>query len=252
MHEKNAFITLTYDDAHLPGPKLVYSDWQKFMKRLRKTQAAPIGCFVTGEYGDENKRPHWHAILFNYWPKDSVFKRNTRRGDRVFSSVHLDSLWGNGISEFGFVTFESAGYCARYAAKKLVHGQDLSHDYNPISRKSSKHAIGKKFLEKFWADVFHTGYVLHPDGVQKLPIPRYYERWLKQEHPAAWLSYVTGPKVEKTERAYARSEKEELAYRLANIKRLGNGMLNWTVSPTERRRLVLEAKFKRLQQFNKL
>ena len=69
-----------------------------------------------------------------------------------------------GNTELGSVTFESAGYCARYSAKKLVHGKDDEHDFNPISKKSSKHAIGKTWLEKFWPDVFNHGHLVLPNG----------------------------------------------------------------------------------------
>ena len=64
MHEENSFVTLTYSDEHLKNPKLQYSDFQKFMKRLRfVNNDRKIGVFVTGEYGEKNKRPHWHAIF---------------------------------------------------------------------------------------------------------------------------------------------------------------------------------------------
>ena len=71
------FITLTYDDLHLPfaipeigsnmvgSPTLVKSDLQLFFKRLRKKLATNIRYYAVGEYGSRTSRPHYHAIVFN-------------------------------------------------------------------------------------------------------------------------------------------------------------------------------------------
>jgi len=245
MYQDNAFITLTYSDEHLKSDKLQYVDFQLFMKRLRKTLNEPIGFFVTGEYGEKTKRPHWHAIVFNWTPRDAKPSRVTERGDRVFTSDHLDRLWGKGRTETGTVTFESAGYCARYAAKKLVHGSDECHDYHPISKKSSKHAIGKKFLEKHWKDIFNYGEVHLPDGNMSC-IPRYYEKWLKEHQPDAWIEYIDKLKLKRMEDATAREQREEDRYwgqmdRRARFKPA-------LITKNKRRKAVVEAKFKLLQQ----
>lgn len=208
MHEKNSFITLTYSDEHLKSPKLVYSDWQNFMKKLRKTQEAPIGVFVTGEYGDKNRRPHWHALLFGYRPSDGILSERTERGDSLYESKNLTQLWSKGRCNFGEVTINSAGYCARYAAKKLVHGRDDDHGFTPISKKSSKHAIGRTWLEKFYEDVFRPGGPTFADGTP-YQIPRYYERWFKETHPEKHARYVTQIKEEKMKTAALRAEEEK-------------------------------------------
>jgi len=204
MYDNNCFITLTYSDENLKSPKLEYRDFQLFMKKLRKTQNAKLGVFVTGEYGDLTKRPHWHAIIFNWRPTDCVPKYKNDRGDQIYSSQLLTKLWSHGITELGSVTFESAGYTARYAAKKLAHGNDESHDYQPISKKSNQQAIGKKWLEKFWPDVFTHGYIILSDGTQTA-IPRYYEKWLQKHQPKEWEDYVTRTKQRKIESASNRA-----------------------------------------------
>ena len=245
VHEKNSFVTLTYSDEHLKSPWLQYRDFQLFMKKLRKTQDEPIGVFVTGEYGDKTKRPHWHAILFNYRPSDCRHFRVNDRGDEIFSSDMLDKLWNNGRTEVGSVTFHSAGYCARYAAKKLIHGNDGSHEYLPISKKSSKHAIGKKFLEKFWPDIFSEGIVILPDGKQTT-IPRYYEKWLRDTHPDAWIDYVTTTKQKKMTEAALRSHREEIRWWETQDKR--DFYKPNLITQVERRKIILRKKFKELQK----
>lgn len=249
MHERNCFITLTYSDENLKSPKLDYTDFQKFMKKLRKVQNAPIGVFVTGEYGDKTKRPHWHAILFNYCPSDSVLKYTNDRGDRVFESETLSKLWGNGIAEFGSVTFHSAGYCARYAAKKLGHGRDGEHEFEPISKKSNKHAIGKKWIEKYWPDVFNYGHVILADG-KKCTIPRYYEKWFKENRPNEWLIYTEKVKLEKIAKA-TRREKITQAEYFDRVFARGSGRTN-PKTPNQVRNDLLKAKFKMLQDNLKL
>lgn len=251
MHEKNSFVTLTYDDNHLK-PRLDYSDFQKFMKRLRKLQNAPIGVFVSGEYGEETKRPHWHAIIFNWEPPDLKKIFETKRGDVVYSSQVLDKVWGLGSTKTGSVTFESAGYCARYAAKKLCHGKDQDHDYHPISKKSSKYAIGKAWLEKFYMDVFNHGEMLieAKEEIVTSSIPRYYEKWFEKNHPEKFQYYKENIKQTKIVYAHDRAEKERLCYIDQSSSR--SVFKENCLTPAQVREVILKSKFQMLQNNLKL
>lgn len=273
MHENNAFITLTYDDEHLESPKLIYSDFQKWMKKIRKgpyidprgrlryaypdgKNAPAIGVMVVGEYGEKTKRPHWHAIVFNWAPPDGVYLYSNERGDKSYTSEILSKTWGKGRAEFGEVTFQSAGYCARYSAKKLVHGRDESHEFHPISKKSSKHAIGKKYLEKFWPDIFNSGEIRLSDG-SSCSIPRYYERWFKENHPEEWLRYVTGKKQTKMDLATAQDQKQKMEYAEQVAARAvltsQDGIFRGHPrSFREAKKINADAKFKMLQAYLKL
>lgn len=249
MHEENCFVTLTYSDDHVTQA-LDYTHFQNFMKTLRKTLNQPIGMIVAGEYGEKTKRAHWHAIIFGWRPRDAEYKYSNERGDKVFSSKTLEKIWGKGIAEFGSVTFHSAGYVARYAAKKLVHGKDDEHTFQPIFKMSNKQAIGKTWLEKFyWSDCFAKGYLTLENGKQT-GIPRYYEKWLKDHKPAEWLRYVTdikSKKIQAAEKAALKEKKEENEYRWSRCP--------YAPNPTPRIRVkesILNARFKQLQQFRKL
>ena len=88
LHSRNCFITLTYDDAHLPGISLVPRDYVLFMKRLRKMFGAGIRFFHCGEYGSINFRPHHHAIIFNFDFEDKVLW-SVRSGVRLYRSAAL-------------------------------------------------------------------------------------------------------------------------------------------------------------------
>lgn len=157
-----------------------------------------------------------------------------------------------GITEFGSVTFESAGYCARYSAKKLAHGNDAEHEYQPISKKSSLHAIGKKWLEKNWRDVFTHGelVLLRPDGsAVRSSIPRYYEKWLKEHQPHEWLAYVTQAKQRKIDIAQIRSEKDELAWKENfHERRARNQLSDSPLTQNEKREAIIEQKFNNMLQ----
>ena len=247
MYQDNCFVTLTYSDENLKSPKLQYEDFQKFMKRLRKSTTATIGMFVTGEYGEKTKRPHWHAIIFNWSPKDAKPTYKNDNGDQLYDSEQLTRLWGKGRTDLGSVTFKSAGYVARYAAKKLIHGQDSDHIYHPISKKSSKQAIGKKFLETYYKDIFNYGECIIEE--QKISIPRYYIKWLEKNHPDDWIRYVTETKL-KSQR-YARDKQEKITeqYFETDEKRaLGRGRL---ITPQQVQIKITEERFKRLNQYLK-
>lgn len=274
MHPENSFITLTYSDANLNSKKLNYLDFQLFIKRLRshifrnfiknygpsnwallskqerKQVFDPhkISIFVTGEYGDKTKRPHWHALIFNYSPTDLKYHHSNHNKDKIYTSQTLTDLWGLGHVELGSVTFQSAAYCARYAAKKLVHGKDQDHDYHPISKKSSHQAIGKKWLEKYYTDIFNHGYLVAPNGT-KVPIPRYYEKWLQKNHPDKWEKYLTIIKEERRQKAEAIALKEKQETDKINAQRLNqNFRKGFQVDKQSVKTAILNDKFKRLQK----
>lgn len=213
--DKNIFLTLTYDDDHLESPRLIYRHWQNFMKELRNEVGYHpddrISYMVTGEYGDQRKRPHWHAIIFNYSPSDAVFERKTDLGERVFHSASIEKIWSKGRTEFGSVTIESAGYVARYAAKKLIHGRDQDHDFIPVHRTSSRIPIGRPWIEKYWRQTFQQGFVVLPNG-SKAGIPRYYEDWFRQQMPNQWMEYASTVKIEQAKLAKQNAEKERAIY----------------------------------------
>lgn len=63
------FVTLTYDDEHVPIKDdcfftLRKKDFQDFMKRMRKHYGAILRYYAVGEYGGNFHRPHYHVLLF--------------------------------------------------------------------------------------------------------------------------------------------------------------------------------------------
>jgi len=179
MHDANSFITLTYDQEHLPPDgSLNLREFQLFMKKLRKFLGFPIRFFHCGEYGDKQGRPHYHALIFGYdFPDKTVWDR--RDEIILYRSKTLEKLWPIGFSTIGEVTFESAAYCARYIMKKITGQSAWEHyttwdpdtgevlatrtpEYTTMSRggKDGQGGIGRSWLDKYEHDVYPSDEVI--------------------------------------------------------------------------------------------
>lgn len=197
LYENNCFVTLTYNEEHLPPfGSLVPSDLQKFVKRLRKRFGSGIRFYACGEYGEAGSRPHYHLCIFNFSFTDQELW--SIRGDvRLFVSPSLDKLWLDGdgkpigFATVGEVTFESAAYVARYCMKKVVGSRAEAHytrlveqtgELVPIepefTRMSLKPGIGARWLEKFGSDVYPGDFVVFRG--KKYKVPRYYDVQLEK------------------------------------------------------------------------
>lgn len=198
LYASNSFITLTYNDDNLPKDGgLVLSDFQKFMKRLRKISGPGVRFFHCGEYGEKYGRAHYHSIIFNYDFPDKVYFKKTDRGDILYRSPLLESLWTVGNSMIGSVTFESAAYVARYCVEKITIS-DKSDDkarrawekkyvvmstgvirkaeYVTMSRGCKAlgtGGIGKEYFNKFKLDMYPQDYAIMR-GMKVRP-PKFYD-----------------------------------------------------------------------------
>lgn len=182
-HEKSSFVTLTYNDEHLPeGSNLCYRHCQLFFKKLRKACGIKIRFFLSGEYGTKNGRPHYHAIIFGLGPSDI----------RLF-----EDAWTGGKEEVsgsrGFVSafpvsHEAAKYVAKYTTKKLL-GESASwyKEAGVVPEKSlssRRPGIGANFVCEFGHEFSARGY-LYSDRGTKQRIPRYYKKRLLDINPLA-------------------------------------------------------------------
>lgn len=189
FHDQSCFITLTYDDQHVPEDYgLDLRHLQLFFKKFRKyLQPKKIRFFACGEYGDRLGRPHYHAIVFNHdWP-DKAFLDRSDSGEAIYTSEALGRLWGNGIVSTQDVTHKSAAYVARYCTKKVKTGDTFGADHyyrlSPVdgkfhsvrpefSTKSNRPGLGSKFVEQFKSDFYPSGFLV-VDGVRQAP-PKFY------------------------------------------------------------------------------
>lgn len=187
MHESSAFITLTYDDEHLPRRgDLHYPDFKNFCRRTRR-RMGPFSFFMSGEYGDESERPHYHACMFGLSFGDRTLYKRSGSGFDLYTSGELSALWPHGHASVGNLTFESAAYVARYVTKKVTGDAAAEHylrhdEYGeaywltPEFSVCSK-GIGKSWFLRFGEEVLSRGNVVM-NGHEMKP-PRYYGKLSK-------------------------------------------------------------------------
>lgn len=135
-HTESIFVTLTYDNEHLPQDLSVNkAEFQKFMKKLRK-YVSPVRFryFAIGEYGDEphrvskhgeyvpGYRPHYHLMIFGIGPdyRHAIEKAWSADGKLKCDPERLD---------IGTVTPESSRYITGYCVKKLNTKEAMQSDY---------------------------------------------------------------------------------------------------------------------------
>lgn len=196
LYDRNSFITLTYNDVHLPVgrigelcprctiPHLITgsvckAEFQDFMKRLRKKFGSGLRYFHCGEYGEACRfcgqvrlkcrcsifvpgalgRPHYHGLLFNVDFEDKKFF-SEKSGYSIYTSGCLSELWGKGHAVTGDVTFDSASYVARYCLKKVTGDRKEEHYGGRLPEYTTMSRGSKKLatggIGKGWYDKFKS------------------------------------------------------------------------------------------------
>lgn len=189
-HERNCFLTLTYDDNHLPEyGSLRYTDTCKFLKRLRKAFGS-MRYYMVGEYGDLSLRPHYHACIFGHdFTENRIITRTTPH--LLWTQEALTRCWGMGRVEVGALTFETARYTASYVTKKLrskqryVRIDETTGELVAVTqpRAFMSDNLGKDWWIAYGEQLEHNDYVII-NGKKQKP-PRAYDRWLGEIKPKA-------------------------------------------------------------------
>lgn len=224
------------------GKQISSSHFQLFMKRLRlelgnkksslyrpNPEDRKIKYFMCGEYGNVCRhgfnlekqecplcnvgRPHYHACLFNMSFDDLETYASRDDGKSRFTSKKLESIWKYGFVDVGELTYESAGYVARYCLKK-VNGDRAEDHYQRTTETGEiikleqefaamSNGVGKGFYEKYRDDMFPSDEVPVPgQGVFK-KVPRYYMEQEEQRNPEVV------EEIKEKRKAYKDSKPEE-------------------------------------------
>lgn len=203
-HQDSWFVTLTYDDQHLPAANpvdpstgeilschatLVKSDLQLFFKRLRFNTGQRLRYFVSGEYGTQTYRPHYHCVIFGLSLNDLHVVSHNFSGSEYYVSDMIAKCWPQGLHVLGRVTWQSAAYVARYTLKKATHG--FATDYYrkagivpEFQSMSLRPGIGYAYYRDH-PELFDykTYAVSTPTGGRTMTPPEYFRKlWLK-DHP---------------------------------------------------------------------
>lgn len=181
------FVTLTYDNYHVPINKygkmtLNKNHIQQFIKKLRYDQRTnkeygifekhyfksdlrkeKIKYYAVGEYGTKRKRPHYHMVMYNT-AKEAI-KQNWENGE-VDIQIPRDS--------------KAMGYVIKYLSKRLLGTTpgNVSKEFSLMSK-----GIGYGYVEKMknWhkknPDILYTS----NETTTKVPMSKYYRNMIFTE-----------------------------------------------------------------------
>ena len=202
-YESVYFLTLTYDDEHVPrhiakDGHTVFSlepeDFKLFQKRLARHQAYHkdnrLRYYYVGEYGETFHRPHGHFVEFGLLLDDVVEDHRNKHGRMIHTSKNISDIWGKGIVEVEPITWELAAYVARYTVKKLGRKEtDFYSSQNLVpefSRMSLKPAIGFKYFDEHCREIYVNDEILLPlaTGLRKVKPPRFYDNKYDDIYPS--------------------------------------------------------------------
>jgi len=159
---KKCFITLTYDDEHMPEDKGIHKrDLQLWLKRIRKETGKEMKYYACGEYGERFDRPHYHVIAF---------------GIGAESADSVEKTWQKGFVKVGTVTKDSIQYVAGYVRKKLSGEKAEIYKGRERPFQLQSKAIGLRFaLENAQQIRADLGVTIKG---QPAGLPRYYRKKL--------------------------------------------------------------------------
>lgn len=197
-HEHSCFVTLTYDDDHLPDDNNVHSSHlTEFFKKLRarlnpeklKPPPQPIRYYAVGEYGDDTGRPHYHMCLFNYPNCMHGQSRYSRFTKNCCNNCDLiRDVWGSGNVLLGELTPNSAQYTAGYIIKKMETELGQINRTPEFQRMSNRPGLGVKAMHDIASELMRHDLhktledvpVVLRHGKKKLPLGRYLRTQLRE------------------------------------------------------------------------
>lgn len=188
-HDFNTFLTLTYDDDHLPADhSLNPLHLKNFLRSIRRKSGYPIRYYAVGEYGEDKNqtgihRPHYHIALFGHPNCNYGRTRNKPLCCSICTKVRKS--WKHGNVYLGELTEHSAAYIAGYILKKLDgNNEKLGDRYPEFARMSRKPGIGLSVV-----DTISEALLKH--GAKEVP---FYLKHGKKNLP---LDYYTRDKISK-------------------------------------------------------
>lgn len=247
-HARNLWLTLTYNHQTLPMslmhprlgrtfgsedfPTLWREDYQNFFKRLRSYDVPDFKFFISGEYGEQYHRPHYHVCLFGL---DNSFRNAILSAWSYRDNHYKQQPIGNVF--FGDLNWDTCQYTCGYTLKKMTSfdHEDLYGRYPEFGQGSKGLALLAvediiKYMDKHRLNQVPT--VLYMNGKQ-IPVPRYMKAKLyahyqvsKEEQQAQWQEDMllmryrarnskTAPSIE---RLYEEENRQSLLNQDARLK----------------------------------
>jgi len=168
-HDHAHFVTLTYDEEHLVRGymghgHLMKSHLQAFFREVRRDYPPrTVKYFACGEYGSDNGRPHYHAIIFGVSDTDSYSR-----------------AWKHGIIHIGTVTYDSARYVADYLLKSYEDSDFALHErFLPRPFILLSQGLGASFARDNALQISTLGFRIALSNGALTGVPRYFRKVLK-------------------------------------------------------------------------
>lgn len=229
------FLTLTVNKECLnevfPNGSLKHEYFQLFMKRLRRHLEyngfkGKIKYLMCGEYGHDNGRPHFHAILFGYRPDDLKYDGSSQKGYVQYTCDMLQKLWKKvGASQkeiddfnndpankyiikrnggkfdylpLGFIKVSTnvTEHTAPYMVKYMVKYAEIKQDEFEVNGQQVKKPylvypktrLGIDYFIEHIDQIMNNGFILDSRG-QKQRIPRSFLKFLENSEDIEYQNY---------------------------------------------------------------
>lgn len=193
-----SFVTLTYDDNHIPYNEngfitLYRQDVKNFIKNMRRQieyhgYDIKFKYLYCGEYGDGSHsssvsgvstcRPHYHIVFIGLSPEQA--KAFTKK------------LWKNGLCDIGPLSAGGIRYLCKYMTKSspdrdVKAFRKLCNVQNPFFYHSI--GIGKEWIDDNLQKIVDDGFTFNVNGKVDL-LPRYVMRYVSAHTGVNYLPYV--------------------------------------------------------------
>lgn len=162
--EQAYFLTLTYDDEHIPEDGVSKTDVQTFHKSVRRfykstfQEDSPMKYVLISEYGPTTFRPHYHGLYFHLQGLEN----------------YVDRLWTKGFVTIDPVTPARLAYVMSF---HFLKHDNVKDGKNPNFRLMSK-GLGLENFEKFeLVNAINNDWDwMINDSCQRVGIARYFRK----------------------------------------------------------------------------
>lgn len=198
-NQSASFVTLTYDDNHLPFNDIGFvtlrkKDVQNFLKNVRRNMeyhnvSKPFKVLYCGEYGDGSHstsktgvstcRPHYHIAFIGLSPEEiKVFTRK---------------LWKNGLCDVGPLTSGGLRYICKYMTKACPDKEvkairEAAEVENPFICHSI--GLGKTWIERNMQKIVDDEFCFNING-KKYMFPKYVMQFVSNHTGIDYHPFVT-------------------------------------------------------------
>jgi hypothetical protein len=160
FYPETSFVTVTYEDSHIPirdGLEVLHRpDFDRFRREFGRTSHGPnFRWYGVGEYGDDSLRPHYHFILFGvglgwydelcYAWSDKIDQKDVT--PKAVKEKRILRVDGKYREMRGFITCEPlvperAAYACGYVIKKMHKPDDTRLKGRPPEFRSMSKQMG--------------------------------------------------------------------------------------------------------------